>query len=516
MSRLCIFVIGILTAISLAALWLTDIPLGISGEWTWERIRFDDGLSFFLGIVQAAIFGGLLLLVAWSGNRRIEDAPQWEVVAWLVAMMAIAFAWLLAVQETPSEGHRLNKAPWVLYYAGSSGYFDHARHEISSVDEFLAGYEDLMSEGDVLHQGTHPPGLFLFYRAIINAVDKFPALSEFAHWTMTQSATDGFASLEDNTRGTTKFITKNDQAVIWLAFLLTQASSVLVIVPMYFLIRTTSNRVAAWKTISFWPFVPAVAIFLPKSDVLFTGLSMTLVCVWSLAARRNSIWLGSLAGLVGFTGLFCSLAFLPIGLIAFAVPVLISLFMHNVDDEPNQSAHFGSRLLQAFKKQQLAIAGGAGCLIAALCVLGFWEVNLFNVWRMNYANHAGFYDQFSRTTWKWMLVNPIEFAFALGLPIFILAIGSIPAVLRQRKERVAELAFIVSTFGVWMLLWISGKNSGEAARLWVPLMPLFVACLSTALSQHNSSSDRAWLTVLSLQALVALLTISRISGFHFG
>jgi hypothetical protein len=516
------FLIGIGTAIFLALLWFTDIPLGIPGEWTWDRIGTEDGVGVFLGIVQAAIFGGLLILVAWSGNRRIADAPKWEVGVWLVALMAVAFVWLIAVQESPADGYRLNKTPWVLYYPGSSGYFDYARHEIETVDEFLAGYEDLMSEGDVLHQGTHPPGLFLFYRAIINAVDKYPSLGSCVRWSMTQSALDGFETLEENTRGSARFVTQADQVVIWWAFLLTQASCVIVIVPLYFLIRMSFSRTTAWRSIAFWPFVPAIAIFLPKSDVLFTGVSMTLVCLWCLAARRNSIVLGAIAGLVGFLGLFCSLAFLPIGLIALVIPIVGGFSESSAVQQEN---FFAQRLVESLKKQHRAIASALTCLIAATLSLGLWDMNLFNVWSMNYANHAGFYEQFTRTTWLWRLVNPVEFAFALGLPITILAACSFRKAVKKRNENRTGFAIAVATLGVWALLWASGKNSGEAARLWVPLMPLIIACLPTIFEQQKSESesscsmfdaDRSWLVLLGLQMIVALLTVSRISGFHFG
>ena len=50
----------------------------------------------------------------------------------------------------------------------------------------------------------------------------------------------------------------------------------------------------------------------------------------------------------------------------------------------------------------------------------FHNVNLLNVWAWNYRNHAGFYGQFPRTYWRWLLVNPLELALALGVPIVVL------------------------------------------------------------------------------------------------
>ena len=515
MSRIHLIVAGVLGPLSLALLWLTDVPLGIPGEWTWDRTAADDGLGVVLGLVQAAVFGALVLAIAWLGNRRIQDASKWEVAAWLLGLMGGSFAWLVAVQDAPAEGYRLNKAPWVLYYSGSSGYFDYARHEVSSGDELLAGYEDLMNEGDVLHQGTHPPGLFMLYHSLILTVNESPSLSEFAHWTMPQSALDGFATLEENTIGSPKFPTQADQAVMWWAFLLTQVSSVFVIVPLFFFLRINFDRTTAWRCISLWPFVPAIAIFLPKSDVLFTGVAMSLVATWCWAARRNSLFLGAIAGAIGFLGLFCSLAFLPIGLIAVVISCLSLASNPEQQQVSDQSPSALGRLLFVFKQQRLALCGGLAGVLVPLGVLLLWDINLLTIWRLNYANHAGFYDEYPRSFWLWRLVNPFELALAVGLPVMVLVADSIRLAIRDRSSRPGEFAVVVATVGVWGMLWISGKNSGEAARLWIPLMPLFLACVATFLKGQTADSDRRWLLLLVVQAVVAMLTVIRITGFKF-
>ena len=73
---------------------------------------------------------------------------------------------------------------------------------------------------------------------------------------------------------------------------------------------------------------------------------------------------------------------------------------------------------------------------------------------------------------------------------------------------------------VWGLLWLSGKNSGEAARLWIPLMPLALWLLPGGWSRETTDrddcvSDREWLALLVLQSVTCLLTVARVSGFHF-
>ena len=59
-----------LSAISMAFLWLIDIPLGIPGEWTWERISTTDvEAEVVLGAVQSLVAGVVYVLVAWLGPR---------------------------------------------------------------------------------------------------------------------------------------------------------------------------------------------------------------------------------------------------------------------------------------------------------------------------------------------------------------------------------------------------------------------------------------------------------------
>src|SRR5262249_50371344 len=113
-----------------------------------------------------------------------------------------------------------------------------------------------------------------------------------------------------------------------------------------------------------------------------------------------------------------------------------------------------------------AAAGFALPTLAAWIAFG---LNLPAVWWLNLQNHAGFYSHFSRTWWKWLLVNPIEFAFAAGGPrggsAARVAVLQVPVHGRAAPQHVwAGLA----TLG---LLWLSGKNMGEAARLWIFLMP---------------------------------------------
>jgi hypothetical protein len=87
----------------------------------------------------------------------------------------------------------------------------------------------------------------------------------------------------------------------------------------------------------------------------------------------------------------------------------------------------------------------------------------------------------------------------------------------------------ICCLSVWIWLWLSGKNSGEVARLWIFLMPLLlwlpVLMVSRSEQEHQAKpvegeqhpksqvEEGLWLTA---QIIACVLTVWRVSGFDFG
>ncbi|MBI3863415.1 MAG: hypothetical protein HY290_16110, partial [Planctomycetia bacterium] len=284
-----------------------------------------------------------------------------------------------------------------------------------------------------------------------------------------------------------------------------------------------------------WPAVPALALFLPKSDCLFPLLAMTFVWRWLQGVPRRSRWLSALAGLVMWLSLSLSLAFLPVGLIA----VLAVLWT----DDGAQPGLEGSLIgrneppvavgwLRPALRRLLPPCASAVAVISAMTVAVWWlaRLNLILVWKLNLANHAGFYRQFSRTYWKWILLNPVEFAVAAGFPLVALAAWSL--VRNSRRAGLPSRGYA----GAWLLtialLWLSGKNMGEAARLWIfliPFLPWIAAPLfeggvlpadkGGSLGQHGSIADppdskAIWPVALGLQLVSTAWLVTQVAGFH--
>ncbi len=504
-------ILAVATAVAVLVYWATDMPLGVPGEWVWNRIPHEVLIESVLGFVFVGLAGGLFGAIAYFGLGRIGAASRVGVTGWVSGLMLAGFVWLIAVQEAPPEGHRLSKGAWVLYYPAMTGYFHKARYEISDTASFLKGYEALMAEGDVLHVGTHPPGLFVMYRGLIGIADGSPGLVEVLNWSQPQSVRDSLDVIAENIRQRDRMLTEKDRAVLWCGVLLSHFSVCWVIAPLFALMCWSASREVAWKACCFWPLIPTVAIFLPKDDVLFCGLVVSFLWCWLQGTRSRrataAIW-GAVAGALGFCGLFLSLVFLPIGLIALLAGVL------------GYGRTTKADWREVARTQWPACLGGALAVGGLILVLrGVWGLDLIAVWRLNVRNHAAFYSQYARSYWKWLPVNAIELILALGVPLAMLVMTAIWRGLRTPV--VARRASVIAVGAVWGFLWLSGKNSGEAARLWIPLMPLAVWLLPGILQAEDDDrrpalSDREWLWCLGLQAVACAATVTRVTGFHFG
>ncbi len=493
-------VTGVLSVGVVGLLWGTAVPLGVPTEWLWGRLPAD--AQSVPNLVLACCAAAVYLLFVWCGDRRLSQSTTSpvEVAAWLAGLGIAGFCWLWTVQDTaPTEG-QLGKAPFVLYYPGSSGYFTQARYESPQAGELLRGYEALMQRGNVLHEGTHPPGLILVFQALIAIVEQQPGLIKILQSCEPESVHDALDVIAENAARSPHPLLPADRAVLWLATLLTLVAAAATVWPLFALLRVTLDRSAAWIGAAVWPAVPAVAIFLPKSDAVFPVIACGALVALAGSYRHRSAWRGGIAGAVLFLGLFGSLAFLPI-MVFGALGVLVL------------SVRRAGGKQGVIELLPTVVGVTLGLAIPIMLLRLACGINMLTVWGWNYHNHAGFYGQFTRTYWKWLLVNPLELGVAVGVPVAIAALWGLPRCLRFREWTTADWLTAVATL-VWGLLWLSGKNAGEAARLWVLLMPGAVWVAAHAIDRAASPRWR-WIW-LALQLAVCLLTVHRVAGFHLG
>jgi hypothetical protein len=227
-----------------------------------------------------------------------------------------------------------------------------------------------------------------------------------------------------------------------------------------------------------------------------------------------------LAGMAVFVSLTVSLAHIPVLVACGLFFLLICL---------------GPQSLRV-PWQQVVLSGGVALVVFALAV-AIWsnatDCNLVRVWSWNLSNHAGFYKQSTRTWWKWFLVNPVELSFSIGLPLTFAFLESLRRIFRGLKADPGQTTVMVrlalSLFATWAALWLSGKNMGEAARLWCFLTPWFVmgaaTCLASDFSAKRNEQSHLhrnpgsiyhsfWLMLLIAQMVVCTVTVGGVSGYQ--
>ena len=151
----------------------------------------------------------------------------------------------------------------------------------------------------------------------------------------------------------------------------------------------------------------------------------------------------------------------------------------------------------------------------------FTGMNLPAVWWQNYHNHAEFYQHFPRSYGTWLAVNPLETLFALGAPAAVMFLAAWVRLWKDRKTIPRETWGAYVAFAVMMgLLWITGKNRGEAARLWLVVFPYFLWLSARVWEDAESRTPAGQSPSDSLSPappgftdLVCWFTVIRVNGF---
>jgi hypothetical protein len=496
-----------------AFLWGTDIPLGVPGEWTWDRR--DRTAELALNLTIAAVIGAIGIAAAAWVRRRLASPGRLACFAIPGLFLGTLLWWSLLLTLTPGLGG-MPRMPWVLYFPGSSGYFTQAVTEVHDVRDFLGGYQKRVTEAEgmdrYLHLGTHPPGLTLSLFGLNQLCESSPGLVSLVEATEPQSIRESIAAIR-TTSQPGKQMTRPQAASLWLATLLVISGAALGGPAIYGLARRFASPTAAWSAAALWPLVPSVIIFLPKSDSLFAGVAPALAWVWFRAVDRTSAWRAILFGLLLYFCLNLSLAFLPIALL-IAIQSLVELLRGGPlrDDAPSTPA-------PPIRSQLLALSRQVGWALAGFLIpaIGLWlwaDFNTPGVWLQNLRNHAEFYEHSPRNFARWLAVNPLELTLSLGAPVVLAAIWSL------KRPRQIPLSAAVAWLIVFGILWLSGKNMGEAARLWcfhLAWPVLIVAGLwREGADDEPPGTPIDWTVTMAAQLLCCVLTAGIVSGFSFG
>jgi hypothetical protein len=478
-------------------------PLGVSGEW-WIAYReiLPQGGAVMLAVLCAAVFIGLAAAFDAAGPC------DWRVR--IASPLACTFAYFLLLVAGAACGPR-GKAEFIapVFKDDAAGFFqresveiDDARAYLREFPQRLARYAEEEDYRETVSVNNNPPGATMLFYLSRKAVRALPGVGR----AVTRAVFGPYFLPRD----------ESFMAAMLGAWVLT-AVAALSFIPAYLIALRIASRspalVAAAACLA-----GSMVLFVPGKDTLqvFALLWMlylylrkpgTLVIspqptapapdevnhtgVFNRASA--SLFFGLLFGLVAAGAFFFTLA--------TAVFVAV-LFVHNL------------WLLVARPHGPAATAAffwagaGAGLLVGFGILHVAVDYNSIASLRACYRNHSLFYEHFPRTYWKWLLVNPIEFAIFLGGGL-VAAVGlsatgkSRPGELRQteRSARTLVLACLV----VLLALNISGKNASEVARLWVFFMPLLA--LPAIAWVTDGGTSRRELGVLVLLQIFTLIVL---------
>jgi methylthioxylose transferase len=457
------------------------MPLGIRGEWQWNRLAEDVGLlweSFAFAVAGVTIYAAFVAL----GLRSLRGpASAWGEVRWLIALYGASLLVQVAIPMGAPYGYGLTKWAYVNYSPGSAGYFRIARDQAAQDPwRFLARYPVWIEDQDSLHIGTHPPGLIVVQCILLRTMERNPAVAGYFNAHVPASVEAGFRTFEPP-------IPRPERATLYATALLTLFACAGTVVPLYLLARTAMPPPWAWAAAALWSLAPAANLFQPDADTTYPLLSTMAMALaaWGARIRGSSgrmsataLGLAAASGLVMAFGMMFTLAFLPIGLI---VALIVG----------------GDRALRLPARLSLIAATGAGFLAFLLAAWIISNANPFVVWSWNLHHHARFYDEYPRTYSLWLWANGIELAIAIGLPTIVwffaglLAPRSVPRV-------------VWATLAVLLAVNLTGRNMGEVARLWMLFTPPFLIAAARGLERLGGGP----MTLATSCALVGLQTLA--------
>lgn len=512
MSLRQLTILGVLTAASAIYLLLPTPPLGIPSEWLWNRHDLPTSVLDLVDRLWAPTFSGLALyVVAIYAGHNVERHGRLRIAISYLLLLTTSILWLSSVQQAAPSPHRELKPLWVLYDPSASGYFLQAAVDMPSIDEFLSDYEERMQEGDVLHVGTHPPGLFLGSHYCIALCEAWPPAAQLAQSLTSEATVSGFKELSRMAR-LSRPLKEHELAGLMLLRLVTQLAVPLALIPLAYLGWRLFGGDTAWKVCCLYGTLPCLAVFFPKSDVLFvlTSLSALALTTAAMTGKKARLLFAAAAGVVLWLGMMLSLAHLPT--IAVLVFMTVARWYQSSFDrqQTRNDLIIGTTVL-------------ASLLVCSVSWSWVSNCNILRVWQSNLSNHAGFYEQYPRTYWKWLVANPVELAFAVGFPVAYCAIAGMPSVFwarsSDRNDSVSsdvvhqiQLPMLFGMCTVILMLWLSGKNQGEAARLWCFLTP-WLLLLAGASLRHMCSGS--WKVLMALQLAAGTITVMRVNGFSF-
>ncbi len=470
----------LISSVGLPVIWLlSGRSIGVPGQWTWE-VR-DRELTLapvaVVVLIGVAIMGAVVLGMRGIRRRQRSDAL---VVAGLVVLV---FALQWAVVGLADEG--TFKLIASTASPVSTEYFTVA-WELTDPWEFCRGYADVLADNRYHHVATHPPGAVLFYWLCIGICpDRF---FEDIATVAVGVHPDLIASLASEIRGVSMVTEQVGPALFSCAVL--GLCAALVLVPLHALARSLAGRRVALLACGLYALAPAPILFFQGLDALIALLALTAIALAHSALDRGCWGRGAAAGIV--LALACFISF---GAVAAVGVTAVYAALYTLRAGP------------AARRTLLwvGVAGAVGFIVTMGIEHFICGGRLPAIFTQAMASHREFtWVEHSRTYLTWLGMNPLEFAWFMGLPVCVIIGYAIRRLLAEGGTRGSTLG--LAALAVLALLVVSGSVRGEVGRVWLLLMPpliIWAACWLSA----DAPRKRSLACILGCLMLVQLLVM---------
>jgi len=483
---------GMLTAAGVTA-FLLKVPIGVRGEWVHQYEEKPDLWRLVFVAPAAAV---LYFFVFDAGFKRflLKTRAVFRIVSvWLI--LGLLFLFSILFQRFDFYNSVISMC--INSYGGA---FVIENEKIKDIREYLELYplyiSEIRTDGKAKWEEfgstrviSNPPGtqvtLALLERTLLRTGENRIFFSRlFMPDDMLVTDADGDI-VPDRLLSL---------AATGAYFIYLMAS--LSVIPLFLLLERIAGKKQALEMIPFCVVIPSLFIFAPGKDVLQLPLFFFFWYFSYRALADNKLLYAILAGAVFYLGLFFTLGMI----VALAIVVGCAGIEY---------------LLRKFRAAGISYAsalkycGGAAAGFGVFAGAFYWllHYNFIACFKAVYANHARFYDSFSRTYSKWVLMNLLDFAIFLGLPLAVLLIFSAASQVKRllKKDYPSISPYFWAVLIVFILLDISGKNLGETGRLWLFFMPLASVIAASVWKGRDAISARALYGLLALQLFYAAI-----------
>lgn len=417
----------------------------------------------------------LFLLAAWAviwiclNHRRV----------WLNLALLVLFGYLLQVGFGIIEGGGFESVR--LKYA-DSWHKSHAMKASAEEADLLKTITEYDQRyGDAMFQSTKPPGVMFLYVALEKLVD--------------------FFARRDTQQERFMLLTQ----VLAVSFPLV---SMLVLGVLYKMHRMFSLPESSFLPPLLYlslPNVILIPVFLDQAVYPLIFISTAFLIITAL--RRQSTLLGALAGIVIYIAVFLSFSMLP--LIPFTLLFFIIDYLAN---RSSRSLRSGFLTLSGIAAASLMLFWGFAYFLnynvltryegAMQVVRGFdFALRVDKTPEEALENTSGFVAP--AQILSAFLLNNLEFAAAVGFPVFLLFVSrSIRTLIHLARRKVKLHDQVLAAFLLTFLaLNVFAPIQGEAARLWLFWAPMLVLFAGIEIPAIFKNSRNGIYTLITLQMI---------------